>query len=140
KPANVFMTGIKLADFGLAKMPPTRAEEGAPGTTTPKAAIVGTPPYVAPERASFQSGDARSDIYSLGATMYHAATGKYPFDLDPSDRPAWYRHHLHKEPVPLEDRVPDLPKDLAAIIQRCLRKDPNDRFRTFEMLIDRLKK
>src|SRR5579863_8516973 len=56
KPGNVFNNGIKLADFGLAKVPPTRAEEGIPGATTPKAAIVGTPPYVAPERASFQSG------------------------------------------------------------------------------------
>jgi serine/threonine-protein kinase len=137
---HVFMSGIKLADFGLAKVPPTRGEEGIPGVTTPKAAIVGTPPYVAPERAAFQSGDARSDIYSLGATMYHAATGKYLFDLEPSDRAAWYRHHLHKEPMPLEERVPGLPKDLAAIIHRCLQKNPDDRFRTFEMLLDRLKK
>ncbi len=140
KPANVFMSGIKLADFGLAKVPPTRGEEGLPGMTTPKAAIVGTPPYVAPERAAFQSGDVRSDIYSLGATMYHAATGKYLFDLDPLDRPAWYRHHLHQDPVPLEERVPDLPKDLVAIIHRCLRKNPDDRFRTFEMLLEKLKK
>jgi len=140
KPANVFMTGIKLADFGLAKVPPTRGEEGIPGSTTPKAAIVGTPPYVAPERANFQSGDVRSDIYSLGATLYHAASGRYLFDLEPSDRPAWYRHHLHKEPVSLADRVPDLPKDLVTIIHRCLRKDPNDRFKSFEMVLDKLKK
>ena len=140
KPANVFMNGIKLADFGLAKAPPTRGEEGLPGMTTPKAAIVGTPPYVAPERANFQSGDARSDIYSLGATMYHAATGKYLFDLDPGDRPAWYRHHLHQNPVPLADRAPDLPKDLTEIITRCLQKDPNDRFKSFEMLLGKLRK
>jgi serine/threonine protein kinase len=140
KPANVFLTGIKLADFGLAKVPPTRGEEGIPGATTPKAAIVGTPPYVAPERANFQSGDLRSDIYSLGATMYHAASGRYLFDLEPSDRQAWYRAHLRQQPVAIADRVPDLPKDLASIIDRCLKKDPNDRFRTFEMLLDKLKK
>jgi len=139
KPANVFMSGIKLADFGLAKVPPTRGEEGIPGATTPKAAIVGTPPYVAPERANFQSGDVRSDIYSLGATMYHASAGRYLFDLDLSDRAAWYRHHLQKEPVSLADRVPDLPKDLVDIIHRCLKKDPNDRFRSFESLLEKVK-
>src|SRR5262245_16742150 len=51
KPGNVFTNGPKLADFGLAKVPPTRGEAGVPAATTPKAAIVGSPPYVAPERA-----------------------------------------------------------------------------------------
>jgi len=138
KPGNVFVSGPKLADFGLAKVPPTRGEEGIPGAMTPKAAIVGTPPYVAPERANFQSGDQRSDIYSLGATMYHAASGRYLFDLEPTDRAGWYRHHLSMEPVSLTERVPDLPKELAAIIHRCLEKNPNDRFRSFESLVDKL--
>jgi serine/threonine-protein kinase len=140
KPGNVFVSGPKLADFGLAKVPPTRAEEGIPGATTPKAAIVGTPPYIAPERANFQSGDARSDIYSLGATMYHAACGKYLFDLEPNDKSGWYRHHLCVPPEPLLERVPDFPKELARVIHRCLEKDPSDRFRTFESLVDSLKK
>jgi serine/threonine-protein kinase len=140
KPGNVFNAGLKLADFGLAKIPPARGEFGIPGAMTPKAAIVGSPPYLAPERASFQSGDARSDIYSLGATMYHAASGKNLFDLDPHNRAEWYRSHLHREPEPLLNRVPDLPKDLAAIIHRCLAKNPNDRFRSFESLLDHLKK
>jgi serine/threonine protein kinase len=140
KPGNVFNTGPKLADFGLAKIPPVRGEEGIPGSTTPKAAIVGSPPYVAPERANFQSGDARSDIYSLGATMYHAASGVNLFDLDPHDRKAWYGAHLHQEPESLQKRVPDLPKDLVAVIHRCLAKNPNDRFRSFESLVDNLKK
>jgi eukaryotic-like serine/threonine-protein kinase len=140
KPGNVFVRGPKLADFGLAKVPPTRGEEGIPGATTPKTAIVGTPPYIAPERANFQSGDARSDIYSLGATMYHAAAGSYLFDLEPSDKSGWYRHHLSVQPEPLTDRVKDFPKELARIIHRCLEKNPNDRFRSFESLADHLKK
>ena len=140
KPGNVFISGPKIADFGLAKLPPSRGEAGIPGSTTPKAAIVGTPPYIAPERANFQSGDVRSDIYSLGATMYHAACGKYLFDLDPSDKSGWYRHHLNVPPEPLLDRVPDFPKELARIIHRCLEKNPNDRFRSFESLADQLKK
>lgn len=140
KPGNVFNTGPKLADFGLAKIPPERGQGAIPGAVTPKAAIVGSPPYVAPERANFQSGDARSDIYSLGATMYHAASGKNLFDLDPHNRPEWYRAHLTREPEPLQNRAPDVPKDLAAIIHRCLAKNPNDRFRSFESLVDALKK
>ena len=96
---------------------------------------MGTPPYVAPERANFQSGDVRSDVYSLGATMYHAATGRYLFDVDPLDRAQWYRHHLQKEPVAVSERVPDLPKDLASVIHRCLRKDPNDRFPSVAVLM-----
>jgi serine/threonine protein kinase len=140
KPGNVFNSGPKLADFGLAKVPPSRGEEGIPGATTPKAAIVGTPPYIAPERANFQSGDQRSDIYSLGATMYHAASGRQLFDLDPTDKAQWYRHHLSVEPQSLADRVPELPKELVSVIHRCLEKNPNDRFRSFEMLVDRLKK
>ena len=140
KPSNVFVSGPKLADFGLAKVPPIRGEEGLPGATTPKSAIVGTPPYIAPERANFQSGDQRSDIYSLGATMYHAASGRYLFDVEPGDKAQWYRHHLNVDPEPLLHRVPDLPKDLAKLIHRCLEKNPNDRFRSFESLLDQLKK
>jgi len=140
KPGNVFNSGPKLADFGLAKVPPSRGEGGIPGMNTPRAAIVGSPPYVAPERANFQSGDLRSDVYSLGATMYHAASGKNLFDLDPHDRQAWYRCHLQKEPEPLLNRVPDLPKDLAAIIHRCLAKSPGDRYRSFEAIVDALGK
>lgn len=140
KPGNVFNNGPKLADFGLAKVPPTRTEEGILGATTPKAAIVGTPPYVAPERANFQSGDQRSDIYSLGATMYHAASGRYLFDLDPSEKAPWYKHHLTVEPQPLTSRIPDFPRDLAQIVHRCVAKNPADRFRSFESLVEQLKK
>jgi len=140
KPGNVFVSGPKLADFGLAQVPPSLAEAGLPGATTPKAAVVGTPPYVAPERANFQSGDEKSDVYSLGATMYHAASGRYLFDLEPSDKAGWYRHHLSVEPQPLTKLVPDLPKDLAKAIHRCLEKNPQDRYRSFEALADSLKK
>lgn len=138
KPGNVFVNGPKLADFGLAKAPPGRGDEGIPGAMTPKAAIVGSPPYIAPERANFQSGDQRSDIYSLGATMYHAACGRHLFDVELSDKAQWYRHHLTVEPEPLAHRAPDLPSDLAKVIHRCLEKNPNDRFRSFESLVSHL--
>jgi serine/threonine-protein kinase len=137
KPGNIFNAGPKLADFGMAKSP-DRGEEGAPGMSTPRAALVGTPFYVAPERAAFQSGDHRSDIYSLGATLYHAATGGLLFDLQTADRAAWYRCHLHTQPRPVREIVPDFPDDLAAVIHRCLEKDPGRRFPTFEALAEAL--
>lgn len=138
KPRNIFNAGPKLADFGLAKLLPDRNQGLTPGAVTPVAAIVGTPQYIAPERANFQSGDARSDIYSLGATMYHAATGRLLFNLDSGDRQRWYHHHLHEKPRPIFYSVPEFPIELGETIHRCLAKDPNDRFWTFESLLKHL--
>jgi serine/threonine protein kinase len=138
KPENIFNSGPKVADFGVAKCFPDRGEAGIPGAMTPMAAIVGTPAYIAPERANFQSGDLRSDIYSLGATMYHAATGRLLFNLDLGDRKRWYHHHLHEKPRPVFYSVPEFPIDLGEVIHRCLAKDPSDRFRTFEALLKQL--
>lgn len=138
KPENIFNAGPKVADFGVAKCFPDRGEVGMPGAMTPMAAIVGTPATIAPERANFQGGDLRSDIYSLGATMYHAATGRMLFNIDPGDRKRWYHHHLHEKPKPLFYLVPEFPVDLGETIHRCLAKDPSDRFRTFEGLLKAL--
>jgi serine/threonine-protein kinase len=140
KPGNVFNAGPKLADFGLAKLPAAPAGEDRPGVVTPTAAVVGTPPYIAPERASYGSGDVRSDVYSLGATMYHAATGRTLFDHDPADRARWYASHLHEEPRPVLDRAPGFPKALAAVIHRCLAKDPADRYPGFEAVAEALRR
>ncbi|HXX94806.1 MAG TPA: serine/threonine-protein kinase [Planctomycetota bacterium] len=138
KPKNIFNSGPKVADFGMAKSPPVGGDQDRPGAMTPMAAIVGTPAYIAPERADFQSGDLRSDIYSLGATMYHAATGRMLFNLDLSDRKKWYHHHRVEKPRPVFYSVPEFPVGLGDVIHRCLAKDPSDRFRTFESLLKQL--
>jgi len=138
KPRNIFNSGPKVADFGMAKCPPAGADADTPGAVTPMAALVGTPAYIAPERANFQSGDLRSDIYSLGATMYHAATGRLLFNLDPADRKRWYHYHMLEKPRPVFYSVPEFPVDLGETIHRCLAKDPADRFRTFEALLKQL--
>jgi serine/threonine protein kinase len=122
----------------MAKCPPAGADADTPGAVTPMAALVGTPAYIAPERANFQSGDLRSDIYSLGATMYHAATGRLLFNLDPADRKRWYHYHMLEKPRPVFYSVPEFPVDLGETIHRCLAKDPADRFRTFEALLKQL--
>ena len=88
--------------------------------------------------AACKQADARADLYSLGATMYHAATGHYLFDHAPDNRRAWVYSHLHSAPIPVEEHVPGFPPALASVIHRCLAKDPNDRFATFEALVAEL--
>ena len=70
--------------------------------------------------------------------MYHAATGRLLFNLDSGDRQRWYHHHLHEKPRPIFYSVPEFPIELGETIHRCLAKDPNDRFWTFESLLKHL--
>lgn len=135
KPSNIYNDGIKLADFGAAKMPPPDRGAEIVRTITEAGAMVGTLPYVAPERLGFSAGDLRSDVYSLGATMYHAATGKLLFDLPGDDRRRWAERHLHGKPAAVEELVPDFPKGMAKAIGRCLAKAPEDRYPSFEALL-----
>ena len=138
KPGNIFVDGWKLADFGMAKVS-LGGENAGPGRSiTSHGARLGTPAYMAPERSAFQSGDARSDIYSLGATMYHAATGRFLFPAAPDDAKSWVDHHLHSKPAPAIDRAPGLPQPLSDIIMRCLAKSPADRYPSFDALIEAL--
>ena len=139
KPGNIFVSGWKLADFNIAKVmlgPDT--DHGPFRSITQSGARVGTPAYVAPERAMFGQGDFRSDIYSLGATAYHAATGKFVFNLPPDDGNAWAVAHRREAPVPVVERVPGFPPALAAVIHRCLAKEPEQRYGSFEALLNDL--
>ena len=139
KPGNIFLQGWKLADFGMAKV--SLGGEGNGGTArsiTSYGARMGTPPYMAPERAAYGTGDIRSDIYSLGAAMYHAATGRHLFPAGPDDAKSWAQHHINSTPVPAVDRAPGLPQGLSDIIMRCLAKIPAERYPTFDALIEAL--
>lgn len=138
KPGNIFNEGIKLADFGLAKMVVPPPNGNAMPEITRGAALIGTLPYVAPERANFQPGDLRSEIYSLGATMYHAATGRFLFDLPHDDRVRWAKQHLYGQPVPIHHLLPTFPKGLEAIVDRCLAKAPDERYPHFDALLEAL--
>ena len=137
KPGNVFNKGIKLADFGLAKVAPMPGE--TVNSVTAAGAMLGTPAYVAPERAGFGPGDFRSDMYSLGATIYHAATGHLLWDLPPDDE-KWGFRHLRAEPIPIRNRVRGFPADLAKVIHRCLAKAPDERYPSFEALLKAVKR
>jgi serine/threonine-protein kinase len=119
-----------VADFGIA-----RALSGYSGQTGTNM-VVGTPQYFAPEQARAKPLDGRADIYSLGVTMYRAATGRLPFEGDD-----WYeiaRQHVEEQPPPPRSINPDLTPGFEAAILHCLQKSPDDRPATGELLAQEL--
>jgi len=120
KPANAMWTRdkkAKLMDFGLAKV----VEEVRNHTT----AVAGTPYYMSPEQTLGKNIDHRTDIYSLGVALFEMAAGVVPF----KEGNIPY-HHVHTSPPNVLEVSPDLPKPLAAIIHKCLEKDPAKRFQS----------
>jgi serine/threonine protein kinase len=139
KPENIFNAGMKLADFGLAKVIQPEGMARRSDLTRP-GSVMGTLPYIAPERANLESGDERSDIYSLGATMYYAATGLYLYEKQNPERAEWLHLHLNEEPVPIGNRSPGFPPELGKVIHRCLAKRASDREPSSDSLADSLRK
>jgi eukaryotic-like serine/threonine-protein kinase len=125
-PHNILVTedGIaKLADMGLA------IAVADDDRVTHAGATVGTFDYVAPEQArNSRAADARSDIYSLGCTLYHMCSGQVPFP-GPT-LPEKLLAHQVSEPAPLARVVPGLPEGLDAIVRRMMRKSPAERYAT----------
>ena len=125
KPDNIIITpsGVaKLTDLGLVR----RTGRGATRITQIGMAI-GTPHYVSPEQARGNvEVDVRSDIYSLGATLYHLVTGEPPF----RGRSAVevMNKHLNEQLVSAQDMNPDLTDELAHVIEKMMAKDPKDRY------------
>jgi serine/threonine-protein kinase len=109
-----------VTDFGIARL-----AESTPLTSTGQ--LLGTVYYLSPEQVSGDTVDARSDIYSLGVVGYFALSGRFPFDADLAS--AVLIAHVTKLPPPLLSSAPDVPRELAVIIDRCLAKDPAARFR-----------
>jgi Tol biopolymer transport system component/predicted Ser/Thr protein kinase len=125
KPANIMVTksGVKLLDFGLAKMnSPTISEETLTKEITREGQIVGTLQYMSPEQLQSRDADARSDIFSFGLVLYEMLTGKRAFA---GDNPASIIAAI------LEREAPALEPDrLNRVVRACLAKDPADRFQT----------
>lgn len=119
-----------VTDFGIARAVSKYAEQT--GTNM----VVGTPQYFSPEQARGLPLDGRADLYSLGVTLFKAATGVLPFQGDD-----WYeiaRQHVEDEPPRPRDLNPSLSKGLERIILRCLEKEPDDRFSNGEALCTEL--
>lgn len=128
KPSNLlFSTAdrtVKVADFGLARV----GEAGAGGLTA-DGSVMGTPDYIAPEQASSATAaDIRSDLYSLGCTLYHFLTGHVPFPTDSAY--AKLLAHARAEPEPLDDACPGLNPALVGVVQKLMAKNPAERFQT----------
>ena len=110
-----------VTDFGIARL-----AEAAPLTATGQ--VLGTVYYLSPEQVSGEAVDARSDIYSLGVVGYFALAGRFPFDAELAS--AVLIAHVTKTAPPLHTIASDCPRAFADVIDRCLAKDPNDRYQT----------
>ena len=137
KPENVLLSGdaAVVTDFGIAKAIATAkvSDEGGErrneSTVTTAGTSVGTPAYMAPEQiAADPSIDHRADLYAFGCVAYELLSGKPPFESESLH--GLYAAHLADEPVPVSERNPAIPPDLAALVMRCLEKNPDHRPQT----------
>lgn len=134
KPANILFVdeqAAKIGDFGLAAFAtqhPQHAESDH--------IIWGTPPYVAPERLCKQPEDLRSDIYSLGATLFHAIASKPP--IDSSTNSATELLELKQHPSNLRAIAPEVSAPTARVLQRMIAPDPTQRFCSYDDLLAEL--
>jgi serine/threonine protein kinase len=136
KPANILLARngtAKLADFGLAVV---RTRELLANDTGPPSALApaGTPAYMAPEQYfAPETVDHRADIYSLGATFYHALTGRVPFE-GRSVREVLLKQS-QEQLVPAHELVPGLPHRVTEVLKRMMAKDPEERYQNYTELL-----
>ncbi|MFN2572501.1 MAG: serine/threonine-protein kinase [Gemmatimonadales bacterium] len=132
KPDNVLLDKsghVLVTDFGIAKAAQA-AQAATPGGAqlTSEGMIIGTPQYMSPEQASGDTLDGRSDIYSLGIVLYQMLSGAPPFD-GPSSA-SILAQQLTQDPTPIRRLRPDVPEEMAFVLERMLAKDPTKRFQT----------
>jgi serine/threonine-protein kinase len=136
KPANIMRDAdgqLKILDFGLAKLHETALETdetvvGDPDGITMEGTILGTAAYMSPEQAEGREVDARSDVFTLGIVLYEMATGQRPFEG--SSTISTLSAILKDAPPSITELRPNLPDGLASVVERCLPKDPRNRYAT----------
>ncbi len=131
KPGNILFADAhtsKIVDFGLAIFAEDEAKV--------RGEIWGTPYYVAPEKLDQKPEDFRSDIYSLGGTLFHALAGRPPFEAENASMVAL--KHLKSQAVSLQAFAPHISSNTAYVINRTLNKDPAQRYQSYDELIEHL--
>lgn len=126
KPANVLIEGVAgservfLTDFGISRV------SGAGDTVTSAGEVLGSPDYIAPEQAESGTADGRSDVYSRGAVLHFALTGRPPFERE-GDMAKLYAH-THAPRPRLSQEAPWLPEALDAVVAKALAVEPSERY------------
>jgi class 3 adenylate cyclase len=142
KPSNIMLVdaegtqrfAVKLLDFGLAR----HVVESASLDMTQPGSLLGTPLYMAPEQWSQQPTDARTDVYALGATLFHLLAGRPPFQA--GSAPELLALHC-QEPAPSVVKInPQVSEAAGQIIARCLAKSPDERYASAGALLDDLER
>ena len=132
KPANIMINSqdvVKLVDFGVAMTVDVNEKS--------KEGIVGSPYYISPESIKGLPMDQRSDIYSLGASFYHAFTGFTPFEGDSAEEVLL--KHLNAGLIPLRKKNPKISSALGRVVEKMMAKDPENRYQDYQQLIKELK-
>jgi formylglycine-generating enzyme required for sulfatase activity len=128
-PGNIFLLdagGVKLSDFGVAK-------DYGVSMETVSGNVFGTPDYFAPEQVEGKKADERTDIFSLGATLYFCLSGKKPYEGETNVAIAMKR--LTSDPKPLAEVAPKVPKEIASIVAKMMARKPEDRWESMTAVL-----
>jgi len=135
KPDNILLEGqagrVLITDFGIAK-----ALDTDTSSFTRAGVVVGTPTYMSPEQGTGDAVDHRSDIYSLGVVAFEMVVGRPPFEAKAVQ--AMIAKHLTEPPPSIRHHRSDCPPRLASVIEKCLAKDPGERWQSVTELVDAL--
>jgi len=146
KPSNIIIGEFGetvLIDWGVAKNLASPARESEPGAISGEAdrtavgMIIGTPAYMSPEQARGLAADERADVFSLGATLYHLLAGQAAYE---GDTPAILPKVAQGEYLPLSEKQPDVPAELAAIVEKAMARQPAKRYPSARELAEDLRR